>query len=804
MLLLSLVACNFTMKKPATAVNKIVSPIANPTVNPLIVETEDEWPMDAWDSQYITGSRMKVLNAQANTPVSFKITKLPAQGELLLDGVKVELGQNISTDDVARGAFSYNHLGLPGEDEFEFKAWNKNTQSVNQTFKIPVQNPGPRACSANNGSGIQTWLGSEFSACEISACDEGFYLAGSICLPQICVPNEVATCPMSNGSGTKTCNGLGNDFSSCSLGICDAGFHPIGQICELNIKPCAIAGGVGSQVWTGAAYTACSVVSCSAGFFQSGNSCLAQTCSPLSSTSCPIENGAGSRTCNLLGSAYGSCTLQSCAAGYQINGNQCDPLPVTCSYSPVSGPVYDRMNLTINPPTSSGYQVAYRLVNPISGVSLNTTTGAISIANTQVQNYNIQVEAYSITGVVQCGVNFNAVKSLRANDDTKSTGQGQSLVIPISDLLTNDQSLSGKSFSFTSTSLAFGGSVVNNGATLTFTPSVFGGEAAGFTYTITDADGRTDSAVVTVTIEPLGQLDALIYNADEMADMLALLNTAPPTMADVFASWARFENTSYYANQASASGQALSWEFKTAPDRVESTINSTRYIGFVSPEKLDNYILQTDVSSTDNDDDAISLLVAFVRSGSNIYTLSAVRTTGGTHTNLTQGWALVYNYMQADQVIVQEKNVGGVFQNNEGDGWSGKSSRLKIERNEDSVKIWASNWTSTTLGEASLISLDLNSHSRYAVFKGKQSYGFGAFSQKNSTFKNITLQGGSNLNSNKIYDIDNEQVWIYSPTSGWSLSTENFADSLGFPRTIFNPKTNKFYTIDQSGVVTPQ
>lgn len=802
MVLFSLVACNFTMKEPGKKLVTL-SPVLGPTASPLIVQTEDETPIQAFSSQSITNEKMKVLNADKIPPVSFRITKLPLQGELLLDGVPVELGQDVTADDVARGAFSYQHKDLPGEDTFEFTAWNQQAASTSHSFKIPIQDPLPKNCSQNNGSGLQQWLGLEYGECEVSACDEGFYLSNGLCLPQVCVPNEVVSCPMSNGNGNKTCNALGNDFSSCSLGVCDAGFHAVGQLCELNVKPCAIVGGVGTQIWNGLTYSACSVVSCSNGFFQSGNSCLSQTCAPLSTAACTIANGSGSKSCNLLGSSYGTCELQSCSPGYQISGNSCVPLPVTCSYAPV-GTVYDKTSFSISAPSHSGYQVQYRLLNTTPGVSLDSATGAISVNNTVAQAYNIQVEAYSVTGAATCPVNFTATKALVANDDNKTTVQGQSLSIPISELLSNDQSLNGKTFTLTATSGSFGGTLVNNGTTLTFSPNVFGGELAGFNYTITDAEGRTDTASVSVTVAPLGQLDALIYDAEEMAQMLALLNTAPPTMADVFASWARFENNNYYANKASANGEGLSWEFKTNPDRVESTINSTKYIGFISPEKLDNYELQTDVSSTDSDDDAISLLIAFIRKNGANYSLSAIRTTGGTHTSLTQGWALVYNYMQPDQVVIQEKSVGGVFQNNNGNGWSGKSSRIKVERNENQIKVWTSLWNSSVIQESSLISLNLDSHSRYNVFKEKQSYGFGAYSQKNSTFKNITLKGGSNLDSNKIYDLENEQIWIYTPGVGWAISSENFTEALGYPRTIFNPKTNKFYTIDQNGVVSPQ
>jgi hypothetical protein len=48
-----------------------------------------------------------------------------------------------------------------------------------------------------------------------------------------------------------------------------------------------------------------------------------QVCSPNSSTSCSITNGAGQKTCNSAGSGYGSCTATSCSLGYVVSNGQC-------------------------------------------------------------------------------------------------------------------------------------------------------------------------------------------------------------------------------------------------------------------------------------------------------------------------------------------------------------------------------------------------------------------------------------------------------------------------------------------------
>jgi hypothetical protein len=59
---------------------------------------------------------------------------------------------------------------------------------------------------------------------------------------------------------------------------------------------------------------------------QSGNTCVASTCSGSTFQSCTITNGVGnqSRTCNSgTWSAWGTCTLVSCNSGYIPSGNTC-------------------------------------------------------------------------------------------------------------------------------------------------------------------------------------------------------------------------------------------------------------------------------------------------------------------------------------------------------------------------------------------------------------------------------------------------------------------------------------------------
>lgn len=671
---------------------------------------------------------------------------------------------------------------------------------------------GNRTCEKENGFGLTYFVDGEYSDCVLNSCREGYFLSNNKCLPRVCDPGEVVSCLVSNGEGQQICNNDGSGLSLCSVKKCLNGYSLLNGQCSLltNVITC----NTGFELVNNVCQAINNTVNCNTGFelinnvcqeitnttnCQSGSVLINQLCQPLT-RSCPITNGTGVQSLLRLG--YGPCVATACNQDYVLINNTCQLIPVSCSFGSTVITAIEGESVVIPAPSTTGTNVQLRMKNSISGAILNPD-GTVSISNLQASNYIVELEAYNSQSSSTCSVSFiPSMSSLVANPDSASTLQGEALVMPTSSLTSNDVSQLGKTFSIVSVSNSIGGTALLSGSNITFTPTARFGEAASFSYTIRDSSGVEDTATVSLQITQLPQLEALIFNQSQMTEMWSLLNMAPPTMADMFDQWARFSDNNYFTSAATATGAATSWMFMTNPDRVVTTVNSTSYIGFVSPEKLDNYVLQSQVSSTDSDDDAIALLVAFVRVGTQNFTLSAIRTQGGTHTSITQNWSLVYNYKQADQVIVQEKQVDVSYQNTAMNGWSGKSSILKVERIGDSIKVWTSNWNSSTIVESSLISLDLNSHSRYNVFKGKQSYGFAVFSQKDSTYRNISLEGGSQLAQDVIFDIENRQIWRYDQVTGWTLSNEDFEDTIGYPRTVYNPQTDTTFNIDINGNIT--
>ena len=95
-----------------------------------------------------------------------------------------------------------------------------------------------------------------------------------------------------------------------------------------------------------------------------------------------------------------------------------------------------------------------------------------------------------------------------ANDDTATTDEDTPVTI---DVLANDTDLDGNTLTVDSVTNSANGSVLNNGNNVTYTPeSNFNGTDS-FIYTVSDGNGGTDTATVTVIVSSVN--NAPVANA---------------------------------------------------------------------------------------------------------------------------------------------------------------------------------------------------------------------------------------------------------------------------------------------------
>lgn len=332
--------------------------------------------------------------------------------------------------------------------------------------------------------------------------------------------------------------------------------------------------------------------------------------------------------------------------------------------------------------------------------------------------------------------------------------------------------------------------IINN--TLTFTPTVLGGESGSFRYkVVNDENNLSATSLVTINVRMLSTLSALIYK-DSVEFDTAVSTFTPPTPLDIFNTWARIDGANYFENISTATGSAANWKYLTNPERIEQPDNTSLGCGFISPELLDTFTFESTLKSVDSDDDTIGLIIAFVRDNGVNKSLVAARTKGGQQPTL--GWGVIYteNGAGTPTWVIQQMSVGGVS-----GGFSGSSSRVKIDRKEDLIKCYTSNWNNETIETSSEIIIDLNSDPRLEVFKGKQPYGYYTHSQSNSTYLNSVVTGA--INYNQLLNYETGEIMDYVDGQ-WVASSATIQDETGYVRLVVNPLTSERFLIKENSI----
>jgi hypothetical protein len=255
------------------------------------------------------------------------------------------------------------------------------------------------------------------------------------------------------------------------------------------------------------------------------------------------------------------------------------------------------------------------------------------------------------------------------------------------------------------------------------------------------------------------------------------------------------------------------WAYDSGTGQISNTTNSATFIGVVSTEKYDNYILDVNVSSTNTDDDVIGVLLAWYKDPTTgqEYTLSALRSPGGS----SLLWGIAYNFFQSSTTDGAKTFVNGssavkwgngasgalsattagYVTNTSTTGWSGQATtystdghiRIRAVRTGNTISVSTSDWSAPdTL--ISTLTIDLASDPLLAKFCGSSQYGFCAESQQNSLW-NVTQFTNP---QDAIYNLATQTV--YENLNGtWSVTTDLTVDGLGPNALLSNYTTGKSF-----------
>jgi len=198
------------------------------------------------------------------------------------------------------------------------------------------------------------------------------------------------------------------------------------------------------------------------------------------------------------------------------------------------------------------------------------------------------------------------------------------------------------------------------------------------------------------------------------------------------------------------------WGYDSVNDRIYCYANFNAATGFISMKLYNRYELTVDISSSDSDNDANGVVIAFVTDPETgfEYTLSAVRFYDLVSSIYT--YAIVYNFRQNmnsndtyDATYADSSEVvlvdGSSLVSTSGSGWnSAGGTRMYVKREDDIISVKISNQGSTIINENTLLTYDLKSNEKTRRFRGPARFGFMSASQANSFFNNLKFSGFDN------------------------------------------------------------
>ncbi|QEM41958.1 hypothetical protein [Pseudomonas phage vB_PaeM_PS119XW] len=282
-----------------------------------------------------------------------------------------------------------------------------------------------------------------------------------------------------------------------------------------------------------------------------------------------------------------------------------------------------------------------------------------------------------------------------------------------------------------------------------------------------------------------GQAFAYKTAADTSA---ALARLSPPTPKQIFDTWDRF-----YADEYFAKGQGIPPFLSdgTTPhpagrwywdDTIKAAVmpdNTSSITGFLSDEEPEQYTLEVTCQSNNGDDDFLGVVLAFVKEGdqSHHLTLALSRSNSNGNGRGNEAQNIIYDLSMGTRQNIISVNTGD-YSNQ---GWNGAFKRVKVIRTGDIFNISISKWGTTEYDPTLSMTVDLNSDPLLAKFKGPKKYGYMAFSQPQSYFKDIVYTG---LPRNIVCDMGSNKVYSWNGT-GWVLMQNTTPKTIyGAPRVI--------------------
>lgn len=298
---------------------------------------------------------------------------------------------------------------------------------------------------------------------------------------------------------------------------------------------------------------------------------------------------------------------------------------------------------------------------------------------------------------------------------------------------------------------------------------------------------------------------AQMFQTDRDMNMFTA-NNSPPSPTEIFNTWGRSDDNNYYANPSYAVGDSAEWYFQPSTNTFVQPMNAINYQIIHSPNKFTQYSLETTLASGNPDGDLIGVAAASVYTDNTVYALVFIVQTGGrkhmpafSATLLDQYTYHTQHFLYAttitgNEFLPQDPIATTAANDNPNYGWWNRQVKIRVERNGNIVTAVVSNWNSSTLQEASRLTVDLSTlPGKAKMLAAPSSYGYFSHSQADSKYLNINFQSNELPEQGVVYSNESKTKKVYDGTR-WNTSTGFMNDFTG-KQFIVNERTKEVYKI---------
>lgn len=278
------------------------------------------------------------------------------------------------------------------------------------------------------------------------------------------------------------------------------------------------------------------------------------------------------------------------------------------------------------------------------------------------------------------------------------------------------------------------------------------------------------------------------------------------TFGSVFNWWKRISRGGPTLTDTYIPAEVDTWSYDAVNDSIVNTTNSASLVGFISPEKYDDYVLEVNVSSTNGDDDYIGVIAAHAvdKATGLTHVLTVQRVGNGrgpmmidVNFNNTGALPIILDTVFDGLTWMDGTVATGPAGSTHG-GWNIQplGTNIKVTRKQNLLTIETTQVGSTAYFAPAKRVIDLAADPRLAVFLGPQSFGYTATSQANSTWK-VLQRPETKM---PIVDTRDWSKWTWANNT-WTKTNgtkaQLVADGVLVPEWVHhNATTAKYYYID--------